>query len=73
MASNRLGSATFSISAVDNIVVGVGWVKPAEVMRDPVTTIASRGSSAESPWLCACGASAAAARIGTADRANTDA
>jgi hypothetical protein len=73
MASNRLGSATFSISALDSTVVGVGCVNPAEVIRDPVTTTASRDSLAESSWLPGCGTSAAAAHSGPADRTNNDA
>jgi hypothetical protein len=32
------------MSAVDSIVVGVGCVKPAAVMRDPVTTSSVSGS-----------------------------
>src|SRR6266702_3029787 len=67
MASNRLGSATFSISGADNMVVGVGWVKPAEVIRDPVTTSSSRGAPA-----LASGTSAAPALTATTDKANTD-
>jgi hypothetical protein len=55
------------------MVVGVGWLNPAEVMRDPVTTIASSGWSVEFPWASGGGKSAAPALIGTADRANTDA
>src|ERR1700680_4024166 len=63
MVSNRLGSATFSISGADNMVVGVGGVKPAEVIRDPVTTtsVVVTGSGATAP-----------ARIDTTDKANTD-
>src|SRR6201994_3172650 len=62
MASNRLGSATFSMSALDSTVVGVGCVKPAEVIRDPVTTTASSDSSCVS-----------AARDAAADRTNNEA
>src|SRR5262249_9056828 len=70
MASKRLGSATFSISALDRTVVGVGCVTPAEVIRDPVTTIASRDSSS---WLAGCGTAASAAYSGAADRTHQDA
>src|SRR4051812_25964219 len=73
MASNRLGSATFSISALDSTVVGVGCVNPAEVIREPVTTTASRVSFVASSRPPGCGTSAAPARSGAADRTNKDA
>jgi hypothetical protein len=31
---NRLGLAAFSRSALDRLVVGVGWVKPRAAMRE---------------------------------------
>src|SRR5258707_12948373 len=62
MASNRLGSATFSISGADNMVVGVGWVKPAAVIRDPVTTTSVRLEAVALAAASALGASAATAR-----------
>src|SRR6266702_3320467 len=71
MASNRLGAATFSISGADNMVVGVGWVKPAEVIRDPVTTSSSRDSPVALASVPALGASAAPARTAMTDKANT--
>jgi hypothetical protein len=61
------------MSALDSTVVGVGCVNPAEVMRDPVTTTASRDSFDESSWLPCLGTSAAAARGGATDRTNKDA
>src|SRR5262249_46393730 len=72
MASNRLGSATFSISALDSTVVGVGCVNPAEVIRDPVTTTAS-SDSPESSGAPDFGPSAAAAHGGATDRTNKNA
>src|SRR5882757_8277884 len=76
MALNRFGSATFSISGPDNMVVGVGWVKPAEVIRDPVTTTSSNADSlaplAGLAELSVFGTSAAPARIGTSVKTRTD-
>jgi hypothetical protein len=72
MASNRLGAATFSISGADNMVVGVGWVKPADVIRDPVTTSSSKGWPAALVSGSALGTSAAPARTAMTDKANTD-
>ena len=50
-------------------------MNPADVIREPVTTTASRDSFDESSWLAGFGASAsaAAARSGAADRTNQDA
>jgi hypothetical protein len=72
MASNRLGSATFSISGADNMVVGVGCLNPAEMIRDPVTTSSSKGSPVALASASALGASAAPARPDMTDKANTD-
>jgi hypothetical protein len=54
------------------MVVGVGWLKPAETICDPVTTISCR-SPVVLPWLSGCGKSAAPARMGAAARTNNDA
>jgi len=54
------------------MVVGVGWVKPAEVIRDPVITSSSRGWAAAPASASALGASAAPARSDMTDKANTN-
>jgi hypothetical protein len=38
MAWKMLGCEAFSRSSAVTVVVGVGWVKPRELMREPVTT-----------------------------------
>jgi hypothetical protein len=53
------------------MVVGVGCVKPAEMIRDPVTTSSSSGSPVALVSVSA-GASAASARTDMTDKANTD-
>jgi hypothetical protein len=52
------------------MVVGVGWVNPAEVIRDPVTTSSSRVAPVVS--VSGLDASAAPAWTDIADKANTD-
>jgi hypothetical protein len=53
------------------MVVGVGCVKPAAVIRDPVTTSSSRASPVPAS-VAALDASAAPAWTGMIDKTNTD-
>ena len=54
MAWKTLGCEAFSRSSAVTVVVGVGWVKPRELMREPVTTTSVMVVSSLAVGVAAC-------------------